>query len=69
LAVEIEPLLDASEGGELGEIVEDEGTMGLSEVAGDEAFETFLAGCVPELYSVGFLVVLDVGDDKIDAYC
>jgi hypothetical protein len=48
------------EGGIVGDVVDDDCTVGVSEVGGDETPEFLLAGRVPEEEAVHVVVVLDV---------
>ena len=50
-----------------GQVEYDEGEVGILEVAGDEALEPLLTGCVPELKTDNFAGGGDVLADEIDA--
>jgi hypothetical protein len=67
LVVELEPGGAVLEGLRMGAVVDEEAEVGVLEVAGDEAFEAFLAGSVPELNAVLSLVGSDVFDEEVDA--
>lgn len=67
LVVELEPGGAVLEGLRMGAVVDEEAEVGVLEVAGDEAFEAFLAGSVPELNAVLSLVGGDVFDEEVDA--
>jgi len=41
--------------------------MGVLEVAGNETFEALLASCVPELQTIGFVLVGEVAHEEVDA--
>jgi predicted O-methyltransferase YrrM len=41
--------------------------VGIFEIAGDQTAKAFLPSCVPELKSVGLIVVDDVLDEKVDS--
>jgi len=67
LVVELEPGGAVLEGLRMGAVVDEEAEVGVLEVAGDEAFDAFLAGSVPELNAVLSLVGGDVFDEEVDA--
>ena len=67
LVVEFEPCGAVLEGLRIGEVVDEEAEIGVFEVAGNEAFEAFLAGSIPELNAVLALIDGDVFDEEVDA--
>jgi hypothetical protein len=60
--VELHPLLGAVERFEIGDVVDEDAEMGVLEVTGDEAFESFLPRCVPELQAVRLVAMHQVFD-------
>ena len=63
----IDPLLDALEGGPIGDIIDHNSHRGVSYVIGDERFEPFLPGGVPQLQADGLVLEEDVLRDEVDA--
>ena len=48
-------------------VINDETAAGILEIAGNEAFESLLTSCVPELKSILFFIIADIFDQKVDA--
>jgi hypothetical protein len=67
LTVEFQPRSRSFERLRISGIVDDETAARILEVAGDETFETFLAGGVPELKPILLVVVGNVFYEEVDA--
>ena len=64
---EVQPFIDAFERRPEGDVDDDEASVCISDVGGDECSEPFLSGCVPELQSEGLSFDLHGFGDKVDA--
>lgn len=68
LIVQFQPLESILQGLIIADIINDETTTGILEIAGDETFESLLSGCVPKLYAVMLIPIRDVLHQKVNAY-
>lgn len=65
---EFVPALEVVEGGVFGEIVDEDGAVGVLEVGGDETAVAFLSGSVPHLQAVGVGVAGEIADVEVDSH-
>ncbi len=61
------PLLDALEGGAIGDIIDDDGYGSISDIVGYECLEPLLASSVPQLQADSLVLEEDVLGDEVDA--
>lgn len=67
LHVEVQPARGALQTAGIRYVIHNEGAVRVLEVAGDEGPELLLPGRVPELESIGLVIVRDVADQEVDA--
>lgn len=68
LIVKFQPFEGVLQGLITADIIDDEAAARVLEVAGNEAFESFLPRCVPKLDAVMLLPVGDVLHQEVNAY-
>jgi hypothetical protein len=67
VAVEFQPAVNTLEGLWAGDVVDEDGAVGIADVVGDKTFELLLAGSVPKLQAVDSPIVVNVLDEKVNA--